>query len=70
MVGEAAVEFGIHHLELDHGEPTEHDRNDEAAHPVGRVRDDPHRRDPGSIHEGHHVVGELLEHVASSHGAA
>ena len=41
VVRERAVELGVHDLELEHAEPIEHGGDDEAAHPVGGVGDDP-----------------------------
>ena len=45
MVGERAVELAVHHLELDHRQPLEHRRHDQAAHAVGGVGDDAQRAD-------------------------
>ena len=44
VVRERAVELAVHHLELDLRQPLEHGRHDEAAHAVGGVGDDAHRR--------------------------
>ena len=64
VVRERAVEFGVHHLELDAGQSLEHRGHDEATHAVGGVGDDPHRADVGRIDEAHDVIGEGVEQVA------
>ena len=63
VVREGAVELGIHHLELEHAEPVEHGRDDEAAHAVGGVGDDPARAQGVDVDERHDVVDEVGEQV-------
>ena len=63
VVRERAVELGIHDLELEHAEAIEHGGDDEAAHPVGGVGDDPPRAQGVDVDERHDVVDEVGEQV-------
>ena len=63
MVREGAVELGVHDLELEHAEPVEHGRDDEAAHAVGGVGDDPAGTERVDVDEGHDVLDEVGEQI-------
>ncbi len=70
MVRKRAVEFGVHHLEVDAGQPLHHRGNDESTHPVRRVGDDLHRADVVGVDEADDVIDELGEQILLGTGAA
>ncbi len=69
VIGERSVELGIEMIEPER-EAGEHGRDDEAAHPVGRVGHDLERPERRYVDEGADVGHVAVEHVALGARAA
>ena len=66
VVGEAAVELAVHHLQL-RVEALERCGHDQATHAVGNVGDHREGAEAVDVDEAAHVVNKLLEHVGGRH---